>query len=63
METTDQIGFNNEKYLKEQTPAILERVNRFKDKLYLEFEGKTGIGKPEMVALRRSSYNPHPYPG
>ncbi len=36
----NHIGFDNEKYLKEQTDAILERVNRFNDKLYLEFGGK-----------------------
>ncbi|MFC2134909.1 DUF1846 domain-containing protein [Bacteroidota bacterium] len=34
------IGFDNEKYLTEQTSAILERVHRFNDKLYLEFGGK-----------------------
>ncbi|MCM8799459.1 MAG: DUF1846 domain-containing protein [Candidatus Omnitrophica bacterium] len=34
-----KIAFDNEKYLKEQTQAILERVKRFK-KLYLEFGGK-----------------------
>jgi len=33
-------GFDNEKYLREQTDAILERVNTFKGKLYLEFGGK-----------------------
>jgi len=33
-------GFDNEKYLKEQTQAILERVEQFGDKLYLEFGGK-----------------------
>jgi len=33
-------GFDNEKYLQEQTEAILERVNRFNNKLYLEFGGK-----------------------
>jgi uncharacterized protein (UPF0371 family) len=33
-------GFDNEAYLKEQSAAILERVNRFHDKLYLEFGGK-----------------------
>jgi uncharacterized protein (UPF0371 family) len=32
-------GFDNEKYLAEQTAAILERVGRF-SKLYLEFGGK-----------------------
>ncbi|MFH1224001.1 MAG: DUF1846 domain-containing protein [Pseudomonadota bacterium] len=35
-----KIGFDNEKYLKEQTDAILERVSRFDNKLYLEFGGK-----------------------
>ena len=35
-----KIGFDNEKYLKEQTAAIMERVERFNDKLYLEFGGK-----------------------
>ena len=34
------IGFDNEKYLAEQTAAINERVARFHDKLYLEFGGK-----------------------
>jgi len=33
-------AFNNEKYLLEQTSKILERVDRFGDKLYLEFGGK-----------------------
>lgn len=33
-------GFDNEKYLNEQTNAILKRVNKFNDKLYLEFGGK-----------------------
>jgi uncharacterized protein (UPF0371 family) len=40
MEDTNHIGFDNEKYLREQTSAILERVSRFNDKLYLEFGGK-----------------------
>lgn len=40
MQPSSQIGFDNEKYLKEQTSAILERVSRFNDKLYLEFGGK-----------------------
>ena len=35
-----KIGFDNEKYLNEQTAAILKRVNRFNNKLYLEFGGK-----------------------
>jgi len=33
-------GFDNEKYLREQSAAILERVRAFGDKLYLEFGGK-----------------------
>lgn len=33
-------GFDNEKYLREQTHSILDRVNRFSDKLYIEFGGK-----------------------
>jgi len=37
---TSKIGFDNEKYLQEQTAAILERVNKFNNKLYLEFGGK-----------------------
>lgn len=40
MHTSGQIGFDNEKYLKEQTASILERVSRFNDKLYIEFGGK-----------------------
>ena len=34
------VGFDNEAYLREQTRAILERVARFGQKLYLEFGGK-----------------------
>ncbi len=37
---TERFGFDNEKYLKEQTAEILKRVQRFNDKLYLEFGGK-----------------------
>ena len=33
-------GFDNDKYLKEQSSAILERVELFNNKLYLEFGGK-----------------------
>jgi len=36
----NKIGFDNEKYLKQQSSAILERVKKFNDKLYLEFGGK-----------------------
>jgi len=34
------VGFDNELYLEQQTRAILERVERFGNKLYLEFGGK-----------------------
>lgn len=40
MKDVNPAGFDNEKYLREQTAAILERVDRFNDKLYLEFGGK-----------------------
>lgn len=33
-------GFDNEKYIREQTTEILERARRFDNKLYLEFGGK-----------------------
>lgn len=36
----NNIGFDNDKYLKEQTEEILKRVERFNNKLYLEFGGK-----------------------
>ncbi len=36
----DKIGFDNEKYLNEQTRAILKRVKDSNSKLYLEFGGK-----------------------
>ena len=35
-----KMGFDNDKYLQEQTAAILERVKKFDNKLYLEFGGK-----------------------
>jgi uncharacterized protein (UPF0371 family) len=38
MET--KMAFENEKYIKEQTSEILERVKKFDNKLYLEFGGK-----------------------
>ncbi len=38
--TEKKTGFDNLKYLNEQSAAILERVERFSDKLYLEFGGK-----------------------
>ena len=36
----NKIGFDNKKYLREQSKAILERIDKFKGKLYLEFGGK-----------------------
>ena len=33
-------GFDSEKYLAEQSAAILERAGKFGDKLYIEFGGK-----------------------
>ena len=33
-------GFDNEKYLKIQSEHIKERIQKFGDKLYLEFGGK-----------------------
>ena len=35
-----KIGFDNDRYLREQTAAILDRVKKFDNKLYLEFGGK-----------------------
>jgi len=35
-----KMAFDNEKYIKEQTSEILERVKKFDNKLYLEFGGK-----------------------
>lgn len=40
MQKVKRIGFDNELYLKEQSAAIVERVERFNNKLYLEFGGK-----------------------
>jgi uncharacterized protein (UPF0371 family) len=37
---TNGVAFDNEKYLEEQSSAILERIERFDNKLYLEFGGK-----------------------
>jgi uncharacterized protein (UPF0371 family) len=36
----NRVGFDNDRYLSEQTDAILKRVERFNNKLYLEFGGK-----------------------
>ncbi|HOO89746.1 MAG TPA: DUF1846 domain-containing protein, partial [Syntrophales bacterium] len=37
---TEAIAFDNKRYLEEQTAAILDRVERFGNRLYLEFGGK-----------------------
>lgn len=37
---TQKIGFNNDRYISEQTTAILDRVAKFGNKLYIEFGGK-----------------------
>lgn len=39
-ENASRIGFDNEAYIKEQTSSILQRVQHFHEKLYLEFGGK-----------------------
>ena len=35
-----KIGFDNEKYLKTQSSHIVERIEKFDGKLYLELGGK-----------------------
>ncbi len=40
IQTSAKTGFDNEAYIKEQTASILERVDHFNEKLYLEFGGK-----------------------
>ena len=35
-----KVGFDNEKYLKMQSQHIRERIEKFDNKLYLEFGGK-----------------------
>ena len=39
-----KVGFDNEKYIREQAAGILERQKRFGSKLYLEFGGKLMFG-------------------
>ena len=36
--TDQKIGFDNEKYLKEQSESIVDRATQFGNRLYLEFE-------------------------
>jgi len=38
--SVDEIGFDNSKYLKEQSKSIMDRAAQFGNKLYLEFGGK-----------------------
>jgi uncharacterized protein (UPF0371 family) len=38
--TINKIGFDNDKYLEEQSKSILDRADQFGNKLYLEFGGK-----------------------
>jgi len=38
--TINKIGFDNEKYLKEQSESIVDRATQFGNRLYLEFGGK-----------------------
>jgi uncharacterized protein (UPF0371 family) len=38
--TINKIGFDNEKYLKEQSESIIDRATQFGNRLYLEFGGK-----------------------
>ncbi|MGE5855009.1 MAG: DUF1846 domain-containing protein, partial [Syntrophaceae bacterium] len=35
-----KVGFDNEKYIEEQSAEILERVAKYNTRLYLEFGGK-----------------------
>jgi len=58
-----RIGFDNEKYLREQEAEILKRVQRFGNRLYLEFGGKLifdyhaarVLPWPSCAAARRTS--------
>jgi uncharacterized protein (UPF0371 family) len=54
---TGQIGFDNDRYLREQTAAILERVSCFKHRLYLEFGGK--LLHDYHAARVLPGYDPH----
>jgi uncharacterized protein (UPF0371 family) len=52
-----QLGFDNKKYLTEQTSEILKRVVKFNNKLYLEFGGKLGYDFHAARVL--PGYDPH----
>lgn len=54
---TGKIGFDNERYLKEQTAAILQRVSNSKRRLYLEFGGK--LLHDYHAARVLPGYDPH----
>lgn len=47
----EKIGFDNERYLAEQTKEILKRVELFNNKLHLEFGGKLGYDYHAMRVL------------
>ena len=58
-----KIGFDNDKYLKMQSEHIRERIEKFGNKLYLEFGGKLfddyhasrvlpGF-QPDVIAVKR----------
>ena len=51
-----KIGFDSEKYLNLQKAAILDRVSKFRNKLYLEFGGKL-IYDYHAAGLRRLGVN------
>jgi uncharacterized protein (UPF0371 family) len=55
MGITNYAGFDNEKYLKEQTASILERVNRISRKLYLEFGGKIARLQDQTIGYGKLS--------
>jgi len=55
--TKVSVGFDNERYLNEQTEAILKRVKQFNNKLYLEFGGKLGYDYHAERVL--PGYDPH----
>jgi len=50
---TETIAFDNEKYLKEQTASILDRVEKSGNKLYLEFGGQAFLRLPRCKGFAR----------
>ena len=49
-----KIGFDNQKYLRMQSEHIRERVEKFDNKLYLEFGGKLFDDTMHRVCFRGS---------